>query len=278
MNLPKYEDLTIQNDFMFKKVMQCKRICMKLISEIMQSSVQDITYLETEKTIDAYIDSRGVRLDVLLADENNTHYNIEMQVRDILGSSNKEQVLPKRTRYYQSIIDTDMLQKGQDYDELPPLVLIFICAFDLFHEGRYMYSFKSRCLENLELELQNGVSVLFLNTLGKKGDVSPLIKNFLQYVNDHVPKDDFTREVEEEVVRLKYDKEVRHEFMVLSTRLKEERMIGKIEGRKEGRKEKTIEVVINMLQEKMAVDVIAKCTKVSEEEIINIAKEEGIVI
>ena len=109
MNLPKYEDLTIQNDFMFKKVMQCKRICMKLISEIMQSSVQDITYLETEKTIDAYIDSRGVRLDVLLADENNTHYNIEMQVRDILGSSNKEQVLPKRTRYYQSIIDTDML-------------------------------------------------------------------------------------------------------------------------------------------------------------------------
>ena len=114
MTLPKYEDLTIQNDFMFKKVMQCKRICMKLISEIMQVTIQDITYLETEKTIDAYIDSKGVRLDVLLADENNTHYNIEMQVRDILGYKHKEHVLPKRTRYYQSIIDMDMLQKGQD--------------------------------------------------------------------------------------------------------------------------------------------------------------------
>lgn len=138
MNLPKYEELTIQNDFMFKKVMQCKRICMRLVSEIMQAPVQDITYLETEKTIDAYIDSKGVRLDVLLADENNTHYNIEMQVRDVLGHVHKEQVLPKRTRYYQSIIDMDMLQKGEDYDKLPPLVMIFICAFDLFHEGRYI--------------------------------------------------------------------------------------------------------------------------------------------
>lgn len=229
MNTLKYEDLTIQNDFMFKKVMQCKRICMRLISEIMQVPVRDIVYLETEKTIDVYCDSKGVRLDVLVADDNNTHYNIEMQVKDIIGSYTKEQVLPKRTRYYQSAIDMDMLQKGEDYDKLPPLVLIFICAFDLFKEERYMYSFKSRCLENLELELKNGVSVLFLNTLGKRGEVSPLLKNFLQYVNDHVPKDDFTHEIEGEVIRLKHDKEARREFMVLSTRLKDEQMIGKMD-------------------------------------------------
>lgn len=274
MNLPKYEELTIQNDFMFKKVMQCKRICMRLVSEIMQAPVQDITYLETEKTIDAYIDSKGVRLDVLLADENNTHYNIEMQVRDVLGHVHKEQVLPKRTRYYQSIIDMDMLQKGEDYDKLPPLVMIFICAFDLFHEGRYMYSFKSRCLENLELEFQNGVSVLFLNTLGNKGEVSPLIKNFLQYVNDHVPKDDFTREVEEEVVRLRYDKEVRNEFMVLSTRLKDAEMVGV----EKGREKKSREVAINMLKDGVALQSIEKYLRLSKEELFKIAKEQGIEV
>lgn len=274
MNLPKYEELTIQNDFMFKKVMQCKRICMRLVSEIMQAPVQDITYLETEKTIDAYIDSKGVRLDVLLADENNTHYNIEMQVRDVLGHVHKEQVLPKRTRYYQSIIDMDMLQKGEDYDKLPPLVMIFICAFDLFHEGRYMYSFKSRCLENLKLELQNGVSVLFLNTLGNKGEVSPLIKNFLQYVNDHVPKDDFTREVEEEVVRLRYDKEVRNEFMVLSTRLKDAEMVGV----EKGREKKSREVAINMLKDGVALQSIEKYLRLSKEELFKIAKEQGIEV
>ena len=40
MNQSQYEALTIQDDFMFKKVMQCKRICMRLISEIMQVEVR----------------------------------------------------------------------------------------------------------------------------------------------------------------------------------------------------------------------------------------------
>ena len=148
--------------------------------------------------------------------------------------------------------------------------MIFICAFDLFHEGRYMYSFKSRCLENLELELQNGVSVLFLNTLGNKGEVSPLIKNFLQYVNDHVPKDDFTREVEEEVVRLRYDKEVRNEFMVLSTRLKVAEMVGV--------EKKSREVAINMLKDGVALQSIEKYLRLSKEELLKIAKEQGIEV
>ena len=148
--------------------------------------------------------------------------------------------------------------------------MIFICAFDLFHEGRYMYSFKSRCLENLELELQNGVSVLFLNTLGNKGEVSPLIKNFLQYVNDHVPKDDFTREVEEEVVRLRYDKEVRNEFMVLSTRLKDAEMVGV--------EKKSREVAINMLKDGVALQSIEKYLRLSKEELLKIAKEQGIEV
>lgn len=113
------------------------------------------------------------------------------------------------------------------------------------------------------------MSVLFLNTLGKKGDVSPLIKNFLQYVNDHVPKDDFTREVEEEVVRLKYDKEVRHEFMVLSTRLKEERMIG----REEGREKTSIEIAINMLKKGYEIRAIAEVLQISVDNVKQIAEK-----
>ena len=35
--------------------------------------------------------------------------------------------------------------------------------------------------------LENEVTVMFLNTLGHRGNVTTLVKNFLQYVNDHVP-------------------------------------------------------------------------------------------
>ena len=275
MNQSQYEDLTIQDDFMFKKVMQCKRICMRLISEIMQVEVRDITYLETEKTIEAYIEGRGIRLDVLVADEKGTHYNIEMQVRNTIGTSTGKALLPKRTRYYQGSIDTDMLQKGQNFDELPPLVLIFICAFDLFDQDRYLYEFKSRCTEDYELVLDNEVTVMFLNALGHRGNVSQLVKNFLQYVNDHVPKDDFTNEVEDEVVRLNHDKEVRREFMVLSTRLKDERMLGIVEGRVEGKAEKAQEVAMNMLKDGVALGLIKRYSNLSEAEIRSIAQANG---
>lgn len=268
MTQSKFENLPISNDFMFKKVMQNKYLCQKLVGAIMQQEIADIIYTETEKTIEPYYDSKGVRLDVIIADEKHTRYNLEMQVKNILGETTGEPLLPKHTRYYQSIMDMDMLQKGQDFDKLNPLILVFICAFDLFGEGRYLYTFKSRCLENLELELKNDVSVLLLNAQGMRGEVSQTVKNFLRYVNDHIPTDAFTQEVEAEVVRLRQDKEVRREFMVLETRLKDERMAGRAERDREN--------ALEMLKDKEPLAKIMKYSRMSKEEIFALAKDNGL--
>ncbi|WP_293729310.1 PD-(D/E)XK nuclease family transposase [uncultured Phascolarctobacterium sp.] len=99
----KFENLPISNDFMFKKVMQNKRLCQKLVSAIMQRKIADIIYTETEQTVDPYYDSRGVRLDVIIDNAKHTRYNLEMQVKNILGETIGEPLLPKRTRYYQSV-------------------------------------------------------------------------------------------------------------------------------------------------------------------------------
>lgn len=40
--------------------------------------------------------------------------------------------LPKRTRYYQSMTDLQLVDKGQDYDTLNNSYIIFICLSDLF--------------------------------------------------------------------------------------------------------------------------------------------------
>ena len=86
---------------------------------------------------------------------------------------------------------------------MSPLVLVFVCAFDLFNEGRYVYTFKSRCLENPDLELANDVTAMFLNANGAQGDVTPQMVNFLEYVRTQVPNDEYTHELEAEVARLK---------------------------------------------------------------------------
>ena len=135
-------------------------------------------------------------------------------------------------------MDMDMLQKGQSYDQLSPLVLVFVCAFDLFNEGRYVYTFKSRCLENLDLELANDITTMFLNANGVAGDVAPQMVNFLEYVRTQVPNDEYTHELEAEVARLKQDKEVRRKYMVLQAELRDTQILafeaGEAKGLAEG--------------------------------------------
>ena len=234
----KFEDLTIQSNFMFKHVMGNKELCQRFISNVMKCDVVDLEYIDTEKELEPYFDSKSVRLDVIVVDKNNNRYNLEMQVRNVIGKETKLPLLPKRARYYQSVMDMDMLQKGQTYDKLSPLVLVFVCAFDLFDEGRYVYTFKSRCLENLDLELANDVTTMFLNANGVAGDVTPQMVNFLEYVKTQVPNDAYTRELEAEVARLKLDKEVRRKYMVLQAELRDTEIIafeaGEAKGHAEG--------------------------------------------
>lgn len=65
---------------------------------------------DKEKAFDVTIEGKSVRLDVYVEDDAGTVYDIEMQV-----TSNSN--LPKRSRYYQSIIDLNSLSKGVKYDK-----------------------------------------------------------------------------------------------------------------------------------------------------------------
>ena len=76
-----WEDLTIQDDYMFKLVMRRERICKKVLEKILKIKIRAIKYLENEKTIEASYESKGVRLDVYVADDKGTVFNVEMQVR-----------------------------------------------------------------------------------------------------------------------------------------------------------------------------------------------------
>ena len=286
MSETKFEDLTISNDFMFKEVMKSnKGLCKRLVGSIMQQDIEDIVYIDTEKTLQPYYDSRGIRLDVILADKNHTRYNLEMQARNVISKAGVA-LLPKRTRYYQSVIDMDMLKKGENFDQLNPLVLIFICTFDFYKEGRYVYTFKSRCLENLELELANEVTVKLVNAKGKQGQVNDLLKNFLQYVMTNEPVDDFTEDVERQVWAVKNDKKAREEYMVLQAKIREHEIVayeageaqGHAAGLAEGEAKKSRETAIKMLKKQKPLSEIKEFTDMSEEEIVRLAKENGLEV
>ena len=273
----KFANLTIQSDFIFKKVMSRKRICKHLLEELLQIEIADIKYLEEEKTLEPEYTSRGIRLDIIVADDKNMHYNLEMQVKNNKNPDTDTYVLPKRSRYYQALLDIDLLQKGQPYDLLPP-----ICVFDLFEQGNYVYTFKKCCLENRELELPDEATTMILNTKGTHGDISKDIKSFYDYVNNHIVTTDFTKQIDDEISYLKLDTKVRREFMLMEARLLDERREGKAEGIAEG---KEIGLAEGEAKEKLAtakrmlakgcysLEVIAELTNLSLADVEKLKEE-----
>ena len=195
-----YEELELSDDFMFAKVMQ------------------NIVYLEEQKTLDVAANAKSVRMDVYAADENQTIYDIEMQ-------TGKKKHLPKRSRYYQGIIDIDETDKGIEYQSLNKSYVIFICTFDPFDAGRHIYSFENRCIQDLNLELGDGTGKIFLSAVGRQNDVSAEMKAFLEYLSKKTIETDFVHRL---------DREVQKEYMQRQSDWIEDREEAKEEGLAEG--------------------------------------------
>ena len=136
--MKKYEELDITDPFIFAKVMSEKELCKPLLENILNIKIRDIVYVDYEETIQMTAKSKGIRLDIYLEDDDNTVFNLEMQT-----TTYKE--LPKRLRYYQGIIDLNMIEKGESYDILKESYVIFICTFDFFEKGRSVYEFE-KCM------------------------------------------------------------------------------------------------------------------------------------
>ena len=92
MAIKPYDELTIQDNFLFQKIMRNKRICKLTLERLLDIDIKDISYPEEEKTIDIRLDSKSIRLDVYVNDDKGTVFNIEMQTSKDMNE------LVKRTR------------------------------------------------------------------------------------------------------------------------------------------------------------------------------------
>ena len=231
MTIKPYEELTIQDNFIFQKVMRNKRICKQTIERLLDIDIKDISYPEEEKSIDIRLDSKSIRMDVYVNDDKGTVFNIEMQ------TSKDMEELVKRTRYYQALIDIDLLEKGQSYSALNDTYIIFICTFGVFTGNRHKYSFKNLCIEEQGLSLEDGTTKLFLSTKGTADDISKPLKYFLDYIDGKEPADELMQEIDNEVDTIKRCDEWRRDYMTLAFEMDRKFAEGKAEGLAEGKAE-----------------------------------------
>ncbi|MBR1497339.1 MAG: Rpn family recombination-promoting nuclease/putative transposase [Oscillospiraceae bacterium] len=213
------ETLTIVDDFMFGAVMSDPRLCRPLLELVLGVKIRRIEYPEPQKTIRERRGSKSIRLDVYVEDEAGTVYDVEIQTEQKKG-------LPKRMRYYQGLIDLHILEKGEDYTGLKKSFVIFICTYDPFGKGRWVYTFENRCREDTGIVLDDGAAKIVLNTKGRIGPISDGLKALLRYMDGSAPEGEYVKALDSAVALVRSDEKWRREYMVLNELLRENVRLG----------------------------------------------------
>ena len=209
-----FEELTITDDFMFGVVMSEPSNLKPLLESILNIKIAQIHYPERQKVIDVTYDATDVRLDVYCEDEKNTVYSIEMQVTD-------QRNLPKRIRYYHDMIDLNIIDKGENYKELKKSYVIFICCFDPFGTGRYMYTFKRQSQEEPGIFLGDETESIILNVNGSVGNINSELRSTLAYMSGKTPDDGYTKTLDKAVKKVKENEKWRRDYMTFAMKMKE---------------------------------------------------------
>lgn len=232
----RWMDLTLSDNFIFQKFMLNPENCKKILTEILGVEVDKVEYPAYEKVIDVRADSKTIRLDVYVKGDD-TIYNVEMQC------SNREPI-PKRSRYYQDLIDLDLIEKGTSYSELNRVFIIFICTFDYYGANRYKYTFNTKCEEIEDLLFGDEVTKIIVNTKGTVGEVSEDFKDFLKAINGEFKASKYSDKLKSEIQKIKSNDIWRREYMTLYLR---EQLIMR-EYMEKGMQKATEEAIKNMLK------------------------------
>ena len=136
-----FDKIGITDDVMFCTVLSNSEDCREFLQRILGIEIEEIVVVGTQVSMKSNFHAKGVRLDVYAKDKKGNAYDIEMQTTDYATPDE----LPKRTRYYQAMMDMDVLNKGELYTKLRRTYIIFICTFDPFDRGRSLYTFRETC-------------------------------------------------------------------------------------------------------------------------------------
>ena len=258
------KDLNLLDRFLFAEASELPEVMIPMLEIILGKDVVLKHLPQSEKEIRRAVWSKIVRMDVLSVDREDTLYEMEVQKSDT-GN------LLRRSRAYNSYIDSKILPPGNlDYNALNDVYIIMVMPFDLFGEGKYMYTFRMMSEEVQGLKLNDGATRIFLNTRGTDSEgvteeLIELLHYFEKSTEESIRKTSSSRlrQIHDNVQRIKETEEVGIRLM----NAWEEKMINRQEAYEEGMKEGVKETACKMKAAGMPTEQIIEFTGLTAEEI-----------
>lgn len=153
-DLQRLSALRLLDDDFMNKVFEDKACAEFLLQIILQRSDLKVAQVHVQHEV-KNLQGRSARLDILAVDEENRVYNIEIQRDDRSASV-------KRARYNSSLIDANITEPGEQYENLNETYVIFITEHDVLKGGRPIYCIERTVQETGE-SFGDGTHILYVN-------------------------------------------------------------------------------------------------------------------
>lgn len=144
----------MDDDFMKAVFAHSKAAAEKTLQIIMEMPDLVVDSVRIEDDLHSLF-GHSVRLDVHVKDDSGTHYDVEIQRAD-KGAGER------RARYNLGLLDSSLLARGEQYDQLPEAYIIFITERDFFGHGLPMYHVE-RVVSELKEPFEDGEHIIYVN-------------------------------------------------------------------------------------------------------------------
>ena len=254
----KIKHFTIMNDIFMRNVLKetaCTEYILQVIMDMKELKVIDQTLQKDYKNLQG----RSAILDCVAKDAENNHFNVEIQGEND-GAS------PKRARYHCGLLDMNLLNPGDLFDNLPEIYVIFITKNDVLGYNQPISHIQRRIKETEDI-FQDGQHILYVNS--KKQDDTELGR----LMHDlHCKEADkmYSNVLSARVQQLKETTEgVNQMCQELEEIYNEGEQSGFLRGEQSGELKKARETTLALLEMGMSVKQIAKAVNLSVETIQN---------
>ena len=159
----KIKHFTIMNDIFMRNVLKeisCTEYILQIIMNRTDLKIIDQTLQKDYKNLQG----RSAILDCVARDAENNHFNVEIQ-------GENDGAFPKRARYHCGLLDMNLLNPGDLFDNLPETYVIFITKNDVLGYNRPISHIQRRINETEDI-FQDGQHILYVNS--KKQDDTEL--------------------------------------------------------------------------------------------------------
>ena len=138
------QSLRLMDNILLSKCFENNIECTELVLHIvLEKPDLQVTNVNTQVFMTNLL-NRSVQLDILATDSQGKQYNIEIQRSD-------SGAIPQRARYNSSMLDANLLPKGDDFSNLPETYVIFITEHDVLKANRPIYRIERYIMDTVHI-------------------------------------------------------------------------------------------------------------------------------